>query len=272
MSSSEIDALLKWAMPRLGLRWAGFCRVKRQVQRRVGLRVRELRLPSVRAYADYLERTPSEWAVLESYCAITISRFYRDRDVFECIARDVLPAVARTRGPGDTLRVWSAGCASGEEPYSIALLWHLQLAAAFPDRELRVLATDRNPALLERAARACYRRSSLRELPSEWIERAFTKEGADRFCLVSELRQYVVFEAQDLRRVKSAEVFDVILCRNLAFSYFELSEQRAILRQLLARLPASGYLVLGLREHLPDEVAELRRVPGSEYVYQRAPA
>jgi chemotaxis protein methyltransferase CheR len=156
MRDAECVQLLQWALPKLGLRWAGYRRVKRQVCRRVRPRFQGLGCADARAYAAHLERAPSEWAVLEGLCGVTISRFSRDRAVFECLARQVMPALAHELADGE-LRVSSAGCASGEEPHTIALIWEQRFAADHPGRALRVLATDRDSQLLARAAASCYR-------------------------------------------------------------------------------------------------------------------
>ncbi len=264
---AECVAFLESALPRLGLRWSAFRRNKRQVCRRLRTRLRSLGLPDPRAYAEYVERHPDEWSVLEALCTVTISRFYRDRAVFDSLAHVVLPTLARELPTGQPIRVWSAGCASGEEPYSIALIWELEVGVDHPGREFQVLATDRDPQLLERAAVGCYRRSSLRELPAAWIERAFASAG-EGWRLDTALRRSVTFQRQDLRETLPEGPFDLILCRNLAFSYFEVAAQRALLVQLIDRLGPTGFLVLGLDEALPD-AACFEELPQSKFIWRR---
>ena len=268
MRDSDCVALLQWALPRIGLRWQGFRRVRRQVCRRIAARMQQLDLPDLRAYAAHLERNPIEWTRLEAMCGITISRFYRDRGVFDCLADHVLPELARTAGAGGTLDVFSAGCASGEEPYSIALIWEIHLAPSFPETALRVLATDRDADLIARAARGCYRRSSLRELPADWVARAFDPIGDD-YCLRPALQRAVTFELRNIRQALPEGPFQLILCRNLAFSYFDDPEQRRVLRDLIARLKPGGYLVIGAHEQLPGEQPDLRRIAQSRCIYRR---
>jgi chemotaxis protein methyltransferase CheR len=258
------EELLAWALPQLGLRWRSFRRNKRQVIRRVSLRIRALGLRDARAYASYLEANASEWAQLEALSGVTISRFYRDQPVFDHLTAHVLPELAR-EGPA---RVWSAGCASGEEPYSIALAWELQIRPRFPEAELHVVATDRDAGLLARAAAGCYRHSSLRELPAGWMERGFTQTG-DLWCLDAAFRRTVVFEQQDLRREAPDGELGLILCRNLAFSYFALDVQRAVLATFFARLRNGGALVIGRGETLPDHAHDLQPSADCEYVYRR---
>lgn len=224
----------------------------RQVCKRIGRRLAELRLGSVDQYRAYLEGHPAEWRVLDSFCRISVSRLMRDRCVFERLAGVVLPtlaAAALARGAKE-LRCWSAGCASGEEPYTLALLWRFELAERFPGLALHVVASDVERQLLERAALARYRRSSLREVPPSWTAAAFTPDG-QWLELRPEFREGVEFVAQDIREGAPEGVFDLLLCRNLAFTYFDDLLQRRIAKRLLARLRPGGALVIGERERLP---------------------
>jgi chemotaxis protein methyltransferase CheR len=143
----------------------------------------------------------------------------------------------------------------------------MQLASKFPETAFRVLATDRDTQLLGRARRACYRRSSLRELPEDWIARAFEGD-ADEWCLKVELGRTVTFEVQDLRRALPSGPFRLVLCRNMAFSYFDDREQRRVLRDVTACLKPGGYLVIGAHEQLPEGQTDLRQVAESRCIYQ----
>ena len=162
------------------MEWSGFRRVRGQVCKRLRRRLDALGLPDLAAYRERLASDADEWRVLESCCRVTISRFYRDCRVFEILGEDVLPrlaAGARQRGAG--LRCWSAGCASGEEPYTLAIVWAMGPAAVFPDVALEILATDSDETMLARAEQARYPRGSLRELPAAWTQAAFARQGGD---------------------------------------------------------------------------------------------
>ena len=264
MTDAECQELLRWAAPRLGLREAGFRRVRGQVCKRVGRRIQALGLSGLAAYLERLEADPAERAVVDGLCRVTVSRFYRDREVFEALRAPLLPRVleaARARGE-DTLRVWSAGCASGEEPYSVSLLFHLGLRPRFPDFRLDLVATEANPALLARAHHARYAPATLRELPADWKARAFTPH-ADGHCLRPEFRAGLDWRHEDLRHHMPEGPFHLVLCRNLAFTYFAPPVQREVLARLRARLVPGGVLVTGVGESLPDEGAGLVRAAGA---------
>ena len=270
MKDTDCVAFLQWAMPYLGLRWPGFRRVRRQVCKRVERRIRELGLNGRRAYAAYLDNRSSEWAVLGALCRVSISRFCRDRAVFDCLAETVLPQLAVTAAGGvpPEIRCWSAGCASGEEPYTLMLMWHQRVQSRFPRTNLMVVATDADDRLLERAREACYPKSSLKEVPLEWIERAFDRCD-DGFRLRDQWKAGIEFRQQDIQLAQPCGPFDLVLCRNLAFTYFDESRQRMVLAGIAERLCAHGFLVLGRRESLPTGVpfVPLAASPG---IYRRA--
>ena len=161
---------LQWCLPRLQLRWPGFRKVRRRVYKRIDRHLRELDLADLPSYRRHLEGHPAEWATLDSLCWIQISRFYRDRSVFQYLEREVMPPLARqlVAARAGEIRFWSAGCAGGEEPYTLALIWRHCLAQQFPSLRLRIIATDIDPQAIRRAERGCYKASSVKELPAEW--------------------------------------------------------------------------------------------------------
>ena len=273
MKDVEGVQFLQWCLPRLQLRWSGYRKVRRQVYKRIQRRLQSLGLNSLTDYQIYLEAHPEEWAVLDSYCWIPISRFYRDKGVFQLLEQEVLPSLARQgRAQGESiLRCWSLGCASGEEPYSLSLAWKLSLESHFPDLRFMVLATDVDVEAIGRARRACYPPSSLRDLPEGWRTSAFDQQP-DGFYLKPEFREPVTFLTQDIRETAPGDTFHVILCRYLAFTYFDESLQRKTLRNLVERMCAGGVLVVGNLETLPDEDFGLTLWGEKSGVFKRTPA
>jgi chemotaxis protein methyltransferase CheR len=173
------------------------------------------------------------------------------------LEQEILPRLAAdalARG-GSRLRIWSAGCASGEEPYTLALLF--AFGERPRDQAPEILATDADSHLIERARRACYPASSLRDLPEPW-RAAFERTG-DNFCLKPEHRASVRFVEQDIGDAMPAGPFDLILCRNLVFTYFAEPMQREIAGRLAERLVPGGSLLLGTHESLPAPVRGLAR-------------
>lgn len=270
MTDPDCVAFLQWALPRLRLRWPGFRKVRRQVCKRLARRLAELGLPDLAGYRDWLDAHPDEWPVLDQFCWISISRFYRDRAVFQFLEQTALPLLAeRAVAQGDSeFRCWSAGCASGEEPYTLAILWRLRLAPRFPGLCLRVVATDVDEQAIERARRGCYPASSLKELPDEWRRVAFARSD-ERLCLKPEYREAVAFQREDVRETMPPGVFHLILCRYLVFTYFEEALQRETLVRIAARLVPGGALVIGGQESLPSDEVGLEPWAASLRVYRK---
>lgn len=253
MKDVDCVRFLQWALPRLQMRWPGFRKVRGQVCKRIAKRLEQLQLTDARAYQDYLLQQPQEWPQLDKFCRVTISRFYRDKLVFTQLAQQVLPALAalaQARG-SKLLRVWSIGCGSGEEPYTLVILWHHLLAAHFPAIQFSILATEVDPYLLERCAQACYAASTLRNLPADMRTAAFSKT-ADQYCLKPRYKTAVKFAQQDIRETMPRQQFDLILCRNLVFTYFDATLQAKILHDIHKHLKQHGWLILGVHEKLPS--------------------
>lgn len=249
---ADCIAFLQWALPRLGLRWAGYRKVRRQVCRRAARRARELGFTSLAEYRGHLEGHPEEWRTLDGLTNITISRFYRDRGVFAYLESDVLPALAqRARAASsDVVRAWSAGCASGEEAYTLAIMGQLTPSLAAAQSRLEILATDIDPTMQRRAKEARYRRGSLSDLPEAWRETAFASDG-DEFRLRSRFGAGVSVQRHDIRTDPPDGPFDLILCRYLAFTYFDETGQRDAVRHFASVTEPGAALIIGTHENLP---------------------
>ena len=271
MADEDCIAFLQWCLPRLGLRWTGFRRVRRQVCRRLRRRLAELGLAGFADYRRHLEGHAAEWRILDGFCRVTISRFFRDREVFRRLREEVLPGLARrATARGETrLRCWCAGCASGEEVWSLRVLWDLALAPAFPGLALKILGTDVDLAVLARARRACYGTGSLREMEAAWRERAFERRSG-LWCVRAELRHDVALALHDVRRALPTGRFHLLLCRNLVFTYFAAAEQLQVGARLLDRLEPGGCLLVGSHETLPAGLGGAEVSAAGAAFYRRA--
>lgn len=253
MTDHDCIKFLRWALPQLGLRWPGFRKVRRQVHKRIARRLTELSLTQISEYREYLRANAGEWSELDGLARISISRFYRDRDVFDYLRDVLLPGAvgaANDRGE-ERMRIWSAGCASGEEPYTLAMIWTKCVQSQVPGISLHLVATDADNHMLERARRAIYPASSIKDVPADWKD-AFFRPSSDEYVLQHEQCSQVDFRKQDIRTQLPTESFDIILCRNLVFTYLDEQGQRQVLERLADRLVSGGYLVIGKHESLPS--------------------
>lgn len=256
MEDNECVQFLQWALPRLHLRWEGFRRVRVQVCKRVARRMRQLGLKSARDYRSYLQAYPHEWNELDALSRVTISRFYRDKAVFALLENEVLPGLAQqVENQGqDLLRIWSIGCCSGEESYTIAIIWKLRLQPQFPHIRVEVVATDVDANMIRRAKSACYSYSSIKDLPVEWHKQLFNQRD-QLFYLKPEYKSGVRFIEQDVRTTTPGGMFDLVACRNLVFTYFGEQQQRKACDRIGAVLRSGGALVIGIHEDLPEGAA-----------------
>ncbi len=261
MTDQDLVEFLKWCLPEMRLRWPGFRKVRRTVRKRLNRRLRTLGLSGLAEYRRKLEKDPAEWAVLDEICRIPISRLYRDRHVYDTLAEQILPdcAEAARRGGRDRIAVLSAGCASGEEPYSVSLVWSLRVADRYPECAIDILALDIDERMLARAAIACYPRGALKDMPSDIVESGFEPTDGE-YCLRPDFRRCVTFMRHDLRVSVPPGPFNLILCRNTAFTYFDRATQAIVLQQFVDALSSGGYLVIGSHEALPDKAPGLRHL------------
>jgi len=253
MNDADCVQFLQWALPRMLMRWPGFRKVRNQVCKRIARRIRELNLSGPQTYRQHLDDHPEEWRALDSLTRVSISRFYRDKRVFRMLEQEYLPYLAMQlqEQSHKQLRIWSVGCASGEEPYTLALLWTFALSAQFPDLSLHILATDADTVLLARARTACYAEGSVKNLPEAWRDSAFEYTNA-RYCLHRPFTRQVEFRQHDVRDGVPDGPFHLVLCRNLVFTYFEPELQRAFLNSLQRAMHPAGILLLGVHESLPE--------------------
>jgi chemotaxis protein methyltransferase CheR len=272
MRDAEGVQFLQWCLPRLGLRWEGFRKGRRRFYKRIDERMRELGLITISDYRTHLEGHTLEWSILDSLSWIPISRFYRDKGTFEYLQQEVLAQLAdiiTMRGETE-LRCWSLGCASGEEPYSLAILWRCAFAHRFPGVTLRVVATDIDAEAIRRAEAGCYTMSSVKDLPHEFLRAAFCFSG-ERYCIQPEYRELVRFLVQDIRHTMPPGCFHLILCRYVIFTYFEEHLQREMVQRIEEKLYPSGALVIGALESLPEGGSTLEPWSSECGVYRKPP-
>ncbi len=254
MKDEDCVAFLRWCLPHLGLRWPGFRKVRRTVCKRVRRRLTDLGLGDLDAYRAYLAEQDEEWERLATFCRIPISRFWRDRAVFSCLADKVLPVLAddaRWKGQSE-VTAWCAGCASGEEAYSLRLAWSMRAENASSAMGIRILGTDADETMLERAKAGIYAAGSLKELPESLRQEAFDILG-DNLAIKPFYRTGISFRLGDIREEMPDGPFDLVLCRNLAFTYFDEAGQEAVLEGIRRRLRPGGLMVIGSHEALPPD-------------------
>jgi len=244
-----------------------FQHIRRLVHQRLGIALadgkrelvygrlcRRLRALQLRTFSSYLQRVESDVAgELQHFCnAITthLTAFFRERHHFEFLAQQLLPALAHRRGAARRMRFWCAGCSSGEEPYSIAMVL-LENLRHLRDWDIRILATDIDTDVLRHARAGHYSRERLAKLAPERVQRWFQPGPDPRHLMVREqLKQLVRFRALNLMdQWPMRGPIDVIFCRNVMI-YFDRETQRQIVARMAALQRPDDHLILGHSESL----------------------
>lgn len=225
------------------------------IERRAALRLAATGCPDHVTYLRYLQSRDSELNLLLDVLTINVTRFFRDTLTFELIFDCVLPDLVsrNTRDGRQSLRIWSVGCATGEEPYSIAIQVNEMLRKEGVGIKLYLFATDVSLRSLERAREAVYILENIKNTKYKLVRRYFSQEG-DRFRLASQIANLVKFSYHDIldnrNPVPPESIygsFDLLLCRNLLM-YFKPSHQEKLLDRLSRAVVPGGYLVLGQAE------------------------
>jgi two-component system CheB/CheR fusion protein len=219
--------------------------------RRIRHRMREVSVATVDEYIDLLQLQPEEFTALFNTILINVTGFFRDAEAWDYLRDHVLPALLED-SDGAPLRVWSAGCAAGQEAYSIAMLLHDMLGEQFRDR-VKIYATDIDEDALDYARQASYTEKELRGLPDAYRERYFEQLGS-RWTLSADLRRSVIFGRNDVTQDAPISRIDVLLCRN-TLMYLNAETQSRVVSRLGFALRAQGVLFLGKAEMLLNHTA-----------------
>lgn len=243
------------------------------VERRIAARMRTLDLHSYRQYADRLEADAGEYERLLDTLTINVTEFFRDAVVWEILKRRVLRDLieAKRVGRNRTIRVWSAGCATGQEAYSIAMALLDVLGPEASNFLVSVVGTDLDPRALEVAENAVYDQQHLRRIPPSYQSRFVHKLDNAEFTFAPEVRKLVRFGRYSLFEDSPMRVVDLILCRNV-FIYFDRDQQAKVLENFWTSLARGGYLILGRSEKLSADIVDrLEAIDGRERVYRKPP-
>lgn len=217
------------------------------ILRRIVRRMTITRNRTLQGYAEYLKTRPEEVSELVRAFLINVTQFFRDPDVFDYLKNEILPKLlAQARTHDRVLRLWSAGCATGEEPYSLAMLLTDLLGAKLSDWSVKIFGTDLDERAIDFARKGLYSENMLKGVPLEYRKRFFER-GDHGFRISKTLRQMVIFGHHDLNRSAPFPRTDLVLCRNVLI-YFTPGFQEYVLNQFAFSLNPGGYLFLGKAE------------------------
>lgn len=220
----------------------------RCVRRRIAIRIRANHCESVKDYCDLLISKKAEIDQLVKVLTIHVSQFFRNLPAFEKLRTEIIPylfAAARQNGK-KSLRFWSLGCASGEEPYSLALILAEHFAREMQEIPVFIDATDVDTAILQTAENAIYNHDRLLETPLNYIQKYFNEAGL-QYNLSPSIREMVSFKQGEMFNNLIYQDCDLLLCRNVLI-YFAREQQEKILISIAQALGTKGFLMLGKSE------------------------
>jgi chemotaxis methyl-accepting protein methylase/signal transduction histidine kinase/chemotaxis response regulator CheB len=250
-AESGLDAVFRSLRDAYGIDFSHYksSTVSRRIERRLLLN----RAHDLDDYVQRLRGDPEELNALYRDLLIGVTRFFRDADAFARLGREVLPGLLAGLGPDDDLRVWVAGCATGEEAYSLAILIHEQVAALGRPLEIKIFATDVHRASLDIASAGCYSEAQLSDVSPERLARYFVRKR-DGYQVSHELRQLVVFAPHNVIKDAPFTKLDLVTCRNMLI-YFQPPAQKKVLSLFHFALKTGGVLFLGPSES-PGELSD----------------
>jgi len=248
-----LQSFLSEARERLGLDFNTY--KTPTILRRLQRRIVATGTKSLEGYIRYVQAHPEEYQQLVRSFLIKVTEFFRDPDLFEHLRNDVVPEVIQqARKRGNEIRIWSAGCATGEEAYTLAILISEALGGALDHFNVRIFATDADADAVAFARRGIYPASALEHVPEDLLARYFTKDD-DSYQIKKIVRTLTVFGQHDLGGRAPFPNIDILLCRNVLI-YFTPELQRRTLLMFAYSLRMGGYLVMGKAE-TPSLIGDL---------------
>jgi two-component system CheB/CheR fusion protein len=242
----EFDALLEYLKQNRGFDFTGYKRAS--LTRRIHKRMQEVGVKTYAEFARLLEQNPSEFDQLCTTVLINVTAFFRDGVPWDELASTIVPRILENKRPDEPLRVWSAGCASGEEAYTLAIILADALGAdAFRSR-VKIYATDVDEHALTMARHATYDSKQVEGVPPDLLEKYFERQDG-RYIFRKDLRRIVIFGRNDLVQDAPISRVDLLVCRN-TLMYFNAATQAQILGRFHFALTDGGYLFLGRAETL----------------------
>jgi len=254
----------------LGLSWKGYRKVRKGVKKRGAQYMQEHEFRAMDAFVLSLEKNREQRRLVEKLMTVSISRFFRDRKLWETMERHVLPAII-AEGKQE-IKVWSAGCASGEEIYSFKILWEEWARNRDRTPELELWATDMNSELIDRSRAGIYSSSSLKEVPEEWRSKYFGPVKGNRWAISDSLKEGIHWKVHNLLvHEPSSDGFQIIFLRNNLLTYYKDEILRPGFAKVVKSLSPGGFLIIGVHEKLPREFTELIPFPHHPNIFQKIP-
>jgi len=262
------DQQFRQLLNRYQFSWAGYRKVRKGVKKRIRRYMELIGFNDMSAFLAELDKNDEVRHQCELLMTVSISRFFRDRVLWQGLKENILPELM---GVGkEKIKLWSAGCSCGEEVFSVKIVWACLSRRCLHAPNLELVATDINPAYIDRARSGVYPSSSLREVPTEIQSGYFKQKGnKKRFEVNMSLKKGITWKIHHLLSDPPGLNFDIIFLRNNVLTYYEEDLKKRAFRKVLDGLAPNGFLVIGCHETIPVDTENLisdSRVP---YVFRK---
>ena len=265
MDDDQFRILLDW----WDFSWTGYRKVRKGVKKRVSRHMQELNCFRMDDYLVLLETRSIVRQECQKRMTVSISRFWRDQNLWLGLEQDILPDLVGKQNK--IIKVWSGGCARGEEVYSFKILWDRLKAASNSLPRLELIATDVNPEYLEMARLGVYSASSLKELPDDVRDTYFERQkGKQRFAVKPFLKTHITWQLKHLFEGAPDTGFDIIFLRNNLLTYYKNALKKEGLLKVLNGLKTNGWLIIGSHEKIPADMPELTRHKKIPWAYRKS--
>jgi len=248
--------------------WAGYRKVRKGVKKRITRHMQEVNCPNIKVYLDLVNKSAEMRQECEKRMTVSISRFFRDRQLWHDLEADVLPRLVEREKK--TLRVWSAGCARGEEVYSFKIVWDRLKEKYEQLPEIEIAATDMHPDYIEKARAGIYAKSSLKEIPQEVRGRYFDiKKNGNRFGIKAVFKNGIDWKVRNIFSNSPEFAFDIIFLRNNLLTYYKEHLKAEGLKRVIKALVPDGWLIVGSHEKVPAAISNMQRYNSIPWAYRK---
>ena len=223
------------------------------IKRRLLSRMNSTRSKDFAEYHQYLKNHPEEEEKLRNALTINVTKFFRDLDVFDLVRKEIFPTILRDKR---TIKIWSAGCSSGEEPYTYAIILH-ELGKSGPAFNGAIIATDIDEEMLKKARLGAYEKNALENMTETQIAKYFDKKEDGKYYVKDLIKQMVKFQGHDLMTAGPvARLMDMVSCRNVTI-YFNEQQKKGLVKLVHESLGKEGFYIMGMSEYMAKDVEHL---------------
>ena len=262
------DHLFQRLLDSFELSWEGYRKVRKGVKKRISRHMQQQGYHKLSAFLSELDRNQDAREKCERLLAVSISRFFRDRNLWQTLEARILPTIIENQP--QEIFMWSAGCACGEEVYSLKIVWDRLQMKYTPLPKLKITATDLNPEYIEKAQKGIYPASSLKEVSLN-LKTAYFKPSAGkrRFAVKEFLKKDINWKVHHLLKGPPERKFQIIFLRNNLLTYYQEHLKIDAFKKIVRSLAASGVLIIGSHEKAPFLPPDMFQFPGYSYIFQK---